>query len=189
MDGIALRKYLIDRPKEMSSIRLELLDALKHFAPDPGALVLDALEGFCHGKKILTDPRVRTACVLLLEELTGSDVEIGPSVKERARSIAAEWHGRICSGAEGEEENTEGGAGLEKLGYLHLLAAYKLFSDDAREVNQLVEYVVSVSKYRQAVYLCRNLCLHTRVPGNFLAYYPHCLPEFIGSCLSCSVLC
>ncbi|CAL5349896.1 unnamed protein product [Camellia sinensis] len=45
MDGLGLRKYMIERPKVRNSIRVELSDALRG-APEAAAMVLDAMEGF-----------------------------------------------------------------------------------------------------------------------------------------------
>lgn len=45
MDGLGLRKYLFDRPKEHEAIRVELRDAFGS-APDAAVMVLDAAEGY-----------------------------------------------------------------------------------------------------------------------------------------------
>ncbi|KAL0306288.1 UNVERIFIED_CONTAM: FRIGIDA-like protein 1 [Sesamum radiatum] len=79
MDGLGLRKYVVERPKERTAVRVELADAFKH-APDPGSMILDALEGFWDGKTG-NGSRLRTACVVLLEELMRAGVKMGPEVR------------------------------------------------------------------------------------------------------------
>ncbi|OMP04273.1 Frigida-like protein [Corchorus olitorius] len=74
MDGKGLRKYIYDRQKEREAIRMELSGALK-CAPDPGAMILDAMEGFYEENsqsKGNKDPEffgLRRVCVFLLEQL------------------------------------------------------------------------------------------------------------------------
>ncbi|KAL3851150.1 hypothetical protein ACJIZ3_013032 [Penstemon smallii] len=166
MDGLGLRKYVIDRPRERTEIRVELADALKH-APDPGSIVLDALEGFWDDK-LGSVSRLRTVCVVLLEELMRAGVEIGVEVRERARVVALEWKGKMAESnvvGDGDEEGKEEKRGLERLGYLQLLASYKLFSDGGGfDVNELIDHVVSSARYRQNVDLCRILGLESRIP-------------------------
>ncbi|KAK4439725.1 FRIGIDA-like protein 1 [Sesamum alatum] len=165
MDGLGLRNYVVERPKERTAIRVELADAFKN-APDPGSMVLDALEGFWDGK-IGNGSRLRTACVVLLEELTRAGVEIGPEVRERALAVALEWKGKMAAnssnGGDGDEEGKEEEGGLETLGYLQLLATYKLLNDGGYEENELIDYVVLIARYRQAVDLCRILGLESKV--------------------------
>ncbi|KAL7130848.1 hypothetical protein ABFS83_13G160000 [Erythranthe nasuta] len=164
MDGSGLCKYVMERPKERTVIRVELADAFKH-APDPGLLVLDAMEGFWDGQAVSS--RTKAACVVLLEELMRAGVEIRSEVKERAAAAAKEWKGKMEAvqggdGGDGGEEGREEG-GLERLGYLHLLATYKLFDDVAYDVNVLIDYVVLGGRYRQTVDLCRILGLESKV--------------------------
>ncbi|GFP91221.1 frigida-like protein 1 [Phtheirospermum japonicum] len=163
MDALGLRRYVIDRPKERATIRAELADAFKH-APDPALMVLDALEGFWD-EKLGSWSRLRTSCTLLLEELMRAGVEIGPEVRARAEAVAVEWKvkmGTVHSGNV-DEEGREGDGGLGRLGYLQLLATYKLLSDGGYDSNELIDYVVSSSRYRQAVDLCRIIGLESKV--------------------------
>ncbi|KAI3456841.1 hypothetical protein Pfo_013504 [Paulownia fortunei] len=165
MNGLGLRKYVIERPKERTAIRVELADAFKH-ASDPGSMVLDALEGFWDGK-LESGSRLRTACVVLLEELMRAGVVIGAEVRERAMTVAVEWKEKMAAvhsgnGGDGDEEGKEEG-GLERLGYLQLLATYKLLNDGGYDVNVLIDYVVLSARYRQAVDLCRILGLESKI--------------------------
>ncbi|KAG8386047.1 hypothetical protein BUALT_Bualt03G0108400 [Buddleja alternifolia] len=164
MDGLGLRNYVIERPKERTAVRVELADAFKH-APDAGSMVIDALEGFWDGKQA----RLKTGCVVLLEELMTAGVEIGAEVRERARAVAVEWKAKMAAlssgsgGGDGDEEGKEDEGGLERLGYLQLLASYKLLDDGGYDVNELIDYVVLIARYRQAVELCRVLGLESKV--------------------------
>ncbi|KAK6149382.1 hypothetical protein DH2020_016907 [Rehmannia glutinosa] len=166
MDALGLRKYVIERPKERAAIRAELADALKH-APDPGSMVLDALEGFWD-EKLGSWSRLRTACVVLLEELMRSGVEIGPEVRQRAMALAVDWKVKMAAvhcgdGGDGDDEGKEEDGGLGRLGYLQLLATYKLLDEGGYDVNELIDYVVSSARYRQAVDLCRIIGLESKI--------------------------
>lgn len=172
MDALGLRKYVIERPKERTAIRVELADAFKH-APDPGSMVLDALEGFWDGN-LGAGSRLRTACVVLLEELMRAEVEIGAEVRERAKAVAVEWKAKMAvinsgNGGDGDEEGKEEewGWGLERLGYLQILASYKLLNDGGYDVNELIDYVVLSARYRQTVDLCRILGLESKISGKY----------------------
>lgn len=166
MDALGLRKYVIGRPKERSAIRAELAEAFK-LAPDAGAMVLDALQGFWD-EKLGSGSRMRTVCVLLLEELMRAGVEIGAEVRERAKAVAVEWKAKMAeSNSEGDEEGKEEQWGLERLGYLQLLASYKLLSDGEFDASELVDCVALSARYRQTVDLCRVLGLESRISGKF----------------------
>lgn len=171
MDGLGLRNYVMERPKERTAVRVELADAFKH-SPDAGSMVLNAMEGFWDGNQ--GSSRLKAACVALLEELMRSGVEIGSEVRERAMAVAMEWRGKMeavhsGNGGDGDEEVKDEG-GLERLGYLHLLAAYKLLNDVEYYVNVLIDYVVLGGRYRQTVDLCRMLGLESKVSGKLLTY-------------------
>ncbi|CAI9756827.1 unnamed protein product [Fraxinus pennsylvanica] len=165
MDGMGLRKYIIERPRERTAIRVELPDAWKS-AADPGSMILDALEGFCDEGLVSTSDLYgsRRVCVVLLEELMKANVEIGGEVRERARAMAADWKVKIeANGGDGEEREEEEEKGLMKLGYLQLLATYGLVSAGGYDVNELIDYAVVIARYRQAVDLCQALGLGNRI--------------------------
>ncbi|CAA3001538.1 truncated FRIGIDA-like protein 1 [Olea europaea var. sylvestris] len=164
MDGMGLRKYIIERPRERTAIRVELPDAWKS-AADPGSMILDALEGFCDGGSVSTSDvgGLRRVCVVLLEELMRANVEIGAEVKERARAMAADWKVKIEANSGDGEERDEEETGLVKLGYLQLLATYGLVSAGGYDVNELIDYAVVIARYRQVVDLCQALGLGNRI--------------------------
>ncbi|KAK4850434.1 hypothetical protein QYF36_006696 [Acer negundo] len=72
MDGRGLIKYINNHSKDRESIRVELGDAFRS-SPDPGMMVLDAME----------------------EVLMGIDVNIDNAVKEKAKKLAFEWKGKV----------------------------------------------------------------------------------------------
>ncbi|XP_073303050.1 FRIGIDA-like protein 2 [Primulina huaijiensis] len=171
MDGLGLRKYVLDRPKERTAIRVELADALKH-ASDPGSMILDALDGFCaagsdsgFGSEL---GALKRACAVLLEEFLRVGFEIGAEAKERAAAIAAKWKGKMASVSDGnggdeDEEKKEEIGSLDKLIYLQLLAAYKLVNNGGYDANELINVVVMIARCRQAVELCQAIELQSRV--------------------------
>lgn len=183
MDGNKLRKYINDNPKERELIRLELPDAIR-VAPDPGLMVLEAVEGFYgvnghfKGNK---DPELcgfRRACVLLLEVLMGINVDIRSEVRERAKKVAFEWKQKVKL----DEESS-----LEALGLLHLVAAYGLGCEF--ENNDLVEYFVIVSKYRQSTLLCKVIGLGDKVQGMMIeSFKVKCNSSLHGSFMLMFVL-
>ncbi|PRQ32096.1 hypothetical protein RchiOBHm_Chr5g0042571 [Rosa chinensis] len=150
MDSIGLRKYMNDTKNNRNTIRSELHGALRH-AQDPALMVLNAMEGFYvenKGDKDLEVSSVRRTGVLLLEVLCGISPNVGVEVRERAKKLALEWKGKVSM--EGENQ-------FEALGFLHLVAAYGLVSEF--NMDELVDHLVVVARYRQATDLCRRLGL------------------------------
>ncbi|CAK9163864.1 unnamed protein product [Ilex paraguariensis] len=143
MDGLGLRQYIIQRPKEWAAIRAELCDAFR-CSPDAGAMVVSAMEG------IYAWNSNENAEIYSIRR--GQNGNWG-EVKERARKLAIEWKAKMRV----EEEEP-----LEALGFLNLLATYGLV--DGFNVDEIVDYVVVVGKNRQALELCRGL-----VPVNKLS--------------------
>lgn len=161
MDGFGLRNYILDRPRERAAIRVELADAWK-YAPDPAQMVVDAMQGLVgddSGSGTSVDlGGLRRVGVVLLEELMRARVEIRDGVKEKAKAIAAEWKGKLAAASSGSGADGGGGEdGLEKLCFLHMLAAFGLVENDGFDLNELVEYAAVIARYRQAVELCRAL--------------------------------
>ncbi|XWS51789.1 hypothetical protein CRYUN_Cryun11dG0013000 [Craigia yunnanensis] len=157
MDGKGLRKYINYQVKEREAIRMELPGALKS-APDPGAMVLDAMEGFykensqSKGNK---DPELfglRRVCMFLLEQLMKTGVSFCEEVRERAKKLALEWKAKVRLG----KDNS-----LETLAFLHLVATYGLGAEVDKE--ELVGYFFNVARYREATMLCRSIGLGEKV--------------------------
>ncbi|KAL3508408.1 hypothetical protein ACH5RR_027809 [Cinchona calisaya] len=172
MDGLGLRNYILDRPRERVAIRVEMADAWKH-APDPAKMVVDAMQGLIGDEGSsgsgLDLGGLRRVGLVLLEELMRAKVEVGDEVKEKARAIAAEWKGKLAAAAAAAANNDNGGGGeeddgLEKLCFLHLLATFGLvMENEGLDLNELVEYAVVIARYRQAVELCRILNFGDRI--------------------------
>ncbi|XP_021287647.1 FRIGIDA-like protein 2 [Herrania umbratica] len=157
MDGKGLRKYVNDHQKEREAIRMEFPGALKS-APDPAAMVLDAMEGF-HAENSESkgdkDPELfglRRVCVFLLEQLMETGVSFSDEVRERAKQLALEWKGKLRL----SRDNS-----LETLAFLHLVAAYGLGAVVDKE--ELVGYFVIIARYRQATMLCRSIGIGEKV--------------------------
>ncbi|KAM6553839.1 hypothetical protein CsatB_014601 [Cannabis sativa] len=159
MDGLGLRKYVSDATKERNEIRVELPGAIR-LAPDPAAMILDAMEGFFRpneknkGDKDLELSSVRRSCVLLLEKLSAVCPNVGVETKEKANTLALEWRGKMNTG---DDENP-----LESLGFLHFVSVYGLVSEF--NMDELVDNFVIIARYRQAVDLCRKIGLTDKVP-------------------------
>ncbi|KAK8651757.1 hypothetical protein V6N13_141341 [Hibiscus sabdariffa] len=157
MDGKGLRKYIYDRVKEREAIRMELPGALRS-AADPGAMVLDAMEGFYpenSQSKDDTEPGIlglRRVCVVLLEQLMETGVSINEEVRERAKKLALEWNGKVRL----LKDNS-----LETLAFLNLVATYSLGPMVDKE--ELVDYFFTVAKLRQATVLCRSIGLGEKI--------------------------
>ncbi|XWS09712.1 hypothetical protein CRYUN_Cryun39dG0012700 [Craigia yunnanensis] len=157
MDGKGLRKYLNDHVKEREAILMEFPDVLKS-APNPGAMVLDAMEGFyaensqSKGDK---DPKLfglRKNCVVLLEQLMETGVSFSDEVRERAKKLAFEWKCKVRL----SKDNS-----LEPLAFLHLLVTYSLGAVVDKE--ELVGYFFIIARYRQATMLSRSIGLGEKV--------------------------
>ncbi|KAF3453350.1 hypothetical protein FNV43_RR03790 [Rhamnella rubrinervis] len=157
MDGIGLRNYVHDSSKDRNAIRAELPGAIR-CAPDPAAMVLDAMEGFYgpngkyKGEKDLELSSMRKSCVLLLEVLNDIGPNVGLEVSEKAKKLAMEWKGKV---------RTDGENPSECLGFLHFVAAYGLGS--LFKVDDLIDLIVVIGRYRQTVDLCRKIGLEGKV--------------------------
>ncbi|GAV86846.1 Frigida domain-containing protein [Cephalotus follicularis] len=157
MDGKGLRRYINLQVKDRESIRAELPVAIR-VAPDPGAMVLDAMEGFYEETKSSKGDSdsgfcgIRRACVLLLEVLMGISPSFSSEVRERAKMLALEWKTKASLNGENS---------LEPLGLLTLVSAYKL--ENEFEKSELVDYFVVVARYRQGTVLCRAIGMGDKV--------------------------
>ncbi|OMO83688.1 Frigida-like protein [Corchorus capsularis] len=157
MDGKGLRKYIYDHQKEREAIRMELSGALK-CAPDPGAMILDAMEGFYEENlqsKGNKDPEffgLRRVCVFLLEQLMEIGIIVSDEARQRGKKLALEWKGKVGM----SKDNS-----LEALALLDLVAAYGLGAEIDK--GELVAYFVIAARYRQVGMLCRSIGLGEKV--------------------------
>ncbi|KAB1199109.1 FRIGIDA-like protein 2 [Morella rubra] len=158
MDGKGLRMFIMKRPKERNTIWAELPGAML-FAADPAAMVLDAMDGFYSANSVKSEfkgdeelIRLRRSCVLLLETVMGIKANVSVGVKERAKALAVQWKDKTSP----NEAHM-----FEVLGLLHLVAVYGLRSEF--NVDELVDYFVTIAQFRQAVELCRVIGLGHKV--------------------------
>ncbi|PIA38404.1 hypothetical protein AQUCO_02800245v1 [Aquilegia coerulea] len=156
MDGYGLRNYVMNRRKEITATRDDVILALK-CSLDPGKLVLDALQGF-YPLKSKRDKSggelgaIRRTCVLLLEGLSIISPEIKDDVKEEAKKLAVDWKCKMSAESDGH---------LEALVFLQLLGTYGLASEF--DEDELLELLVNISRRRQAVDLFRGLGFHDKI--------------------------
>ncbi|CAH8382252.1 unnamed protein product [Eruca vesicaria subsp. sativa] len=153
MDGKGLGKFMVDNSKKRLSINPELAQAVRS-ASNPAALVLDAIEGSYHCSPS-SSPRAidaRRVFVLLLEALLEIKPNLTNELRERARTLASDWRSNI------------GTKPSEALGFLHLVVVFDLGS--VFKMEDLLDYVFLISKYKQATTLSKKLGLDkTRVAG------------------------
>ena len=121
MDGLGLRKFISEYPigpDEQSGMRNEIPGALL-CAPDPAALVLDAMDEFYKENSPGLKGSKR-CCVLLLEEFMRIKANVSVEVRERAKVLAFKWLGKVRN----SDMNT-----FVVLELVHLVAAYGLRSE------------------------------------------------------------
>ncbi|KAL6963311.1 hypothetical protein U1Q18_048460 [Sarracenia purpurea var. burkii] len=153
LDGRSLQLFL----NEHESMSSEAYRGLQ-LSSDPAKLVLDALEGFYppHLKKgdvEFEEVVVRRSCILLLDHLMKISPQIQPCVKEEALKLAGEWKAKMRV----VPDNF-----LEVLGFMQLLASYKLASNF--DTDELLEIFAVVAEHKQAPELCRILGFTEKVP-------------------------
>ena len=158
MDGKSLLIFLNERSKEHDSMRYEVATALL-LSSDPAKLVLDAMEWFYppylkKGDVEFDESIVQGSCVLLLEQLLELSPDIKPQVKQEAMRLANDW--RIKMRVDADHS-------LEVLGFLQLLASYRLAS--AFDADELVKYLEKVAEDDQMRDLCGVLGLDDKIPG------------------------
>jgi len=110
---------------------------------------------------------VQGSCVLLLEQLLELSPDIKPQVKQEAMRLANDW--RIKMRVDADHS-------LEVLGFLQLLASYRLAS--SFDADELVKYLEKVAEDDHLRDLCGVLGLDDKIPGksseNWLHIaYPH----------------
>lgn len=158
MDGVGLRSYIVENRKDLPAIKHKL-DAAIQSAPDPAKLVLDAMDGFHRPKAEGEEGNlqaIRRTCLNLLERLRVVAPKIKPLVREKARELAVEWKGKISDGAE------------NVLAFLQLVASYGLASEFDRD--EILDFLISVSRRKQALDLCKNLGVMENMAGKNWSY-------------------
>ncbi|XP_016461814.1 uncharacterized protein LOC107785103 [Nicotiana tabacum] len=150
MNGKSLQIYLNEREKELDSMSDEVSKALQ-LSPNPGQLVLDAMEGFYpphlrKGEAEFEASVSRRSCILLLEQLIRVSPKIQPIVREAAMEVARAWKVKMRATT---------GNQLEILGFMYLLASYSLVS--AFDADELMSLLTIVVEHKKSKDLCRIL--------------------------------
>lgn len=174
MDAKGLHKFISDNRKNLASIKEEIPIALKA-ANEPGALVLDSLNGFYISEMSNSDSKkdsnllgVRRTCIMLMEclsillaNLDASTIRkvISEDVKNRAKTIAQEWKPKL----DDLDLDASNGNSLEAHAFLQLVATFGIDSDFVHE--DLVKFIPMVSRRHQTAELCRFLGLSDKMPG------------------------
>ncbi|XP_077211187.1 truncated FRIGIDA-like protein 1 [Tasmannia lanceolata] len=169
MDGKGLRCFISENRKEIPTLRNEITEAIR-LAPDPGKMVLDAMEGFyssddlnLKGDKDVELAGIRRSCILLLERLVFISPEIINTHKDRAKKLAVEWKRKIINTHKERAKKYPGGENaLEIFGFMQLLVTFGLVS--AFDVEELLDLFFFVARRNQAIDLFKALDLTEKVP-------------------------
>ncbi|XP_035551447.1 FRIGIDA-like protein 5 [Juglans regia] len=125
---------------------------------NPSKLVLDAMHGFYppHSREGFMEFDVniiRRSCILLLEQLMKASPVVNPQVREAAMKLAVEWKQKMRMA----HDNC-----FEVLGFLQLLAAYRLSSCfNGYELQSLLDMV---DQHAQALELRQTLGIACKTP-------------------------
>ncbi|XVF56929.1 hypothetical protein PTKIN_Ptkin06aG0160100 [Pterospermum kingtungense] len=158
MNGKDLQMFLNERWKEHGSVGTEVAMALR-LSSDPAKIVLDAMEGFypphlSKGDIVFEGNVVRRSCIILLEQLMKLSPEIKPLVRKEGMKLAFAWITKM---------KVEPGHTLEVLGFLQLLASFRLA--DAFDPDELVNFFLSVAQHSQTPELFKVLGLGDKITG------------------------
>ncbi|XP_052297240.1 uncharacterized protein LOC102606840 [Citrus sinensis] len=156
--GRNLQSLLNQHLQKHDLIFCKVFDTIKR-ACDPALLVLDAMSGFYPPHSRERDLEfdvsiIRRSCILLLEQLSTVAPEINAQVRDEAMKVAGEWKKKMRVAVENS---------LEVLGFLHLLAAYRL--TPAFDGEELESLLCIVAQHRQAPKLRQTLGFGDKVPG------------------------
>ncbi|GAY63046.1 hypothetical protein CUMW_222450 [Citrus unshiu] len=156
--GRYLQFLLNQHLQKHDSIFCKVFDTIKS-ASEPALLVLDAMSGFYppysrEGDLEFDVSIIRRSCILLLEQLSTVAPEINAQVRDEAMKVAGEWKKKMRVAVENS---------LEVLGFLHLLAAYRLAP--AFDSEELESLLCIVAQHRQTPKLRRTLGFADKVPG------------------------
>ncbi|KAK9215363.1 hypothetical protein WN944_007368 [Citrus x changshan-huyou] len=156
--GRNLQSLLNQHLQKHDLIFCKVFDTIKR-ACNPALLVLDAMSGFYpphsrEGDLEFDVSIIRRSCILLLEQLSTVAPEINAQVRDEAMKVAGEWKKKMRVAVENS---------LEVLGFLHLLAAYRLAP--AFDGEELESLLCIVAQHRQAPKLRQTLGFGDKVPG------------------------
>ncbi|KAF4348774.1 hypothetical protein G4B88_018193 [Cannabis sativa] len=160
-NGQYLQMLLSDQLRR-HEFRCTELYAVLQTSPDPPKLVLDAVKGFyplhsSSDNKELDLKIVRRSCLLLLGQLMNTSPDISPQVREEAMKLAVDWKAKMTVTTEKEKS-------LEVLGFLQLLASFRLSS--AFNADEVLSLFDVVDQNREAIELHRALCIADKEHGS-----------------------
>ncbi|THU66851.1 hypothetical protein C4D60_Mb05t18560 [Musa balbisiana] len=172
MDAKGLLKFILEKKRNLGSLREELSLALK-YATEPARLVLESLEGFypldqsnSPGNEDNTLQGLRRSCLLVMESaapLLGSTEQgvnpLSSEIKQQAKEIADKWRPKLA----GLNLDASNGYSLEAQAFLQLLATFSIAPEF--DEDELCKLVIAVSRRRQAPEFCRSLGLTHKTPG------------------------
>ncbi|KAF4369658.1 hypothetical protein F8388_017729 [Cannabis sativa] len=170
-NGQYLQMLLSDQLRR-HEFRCTELYAVLQTSPDPPKLVLDAVKGFyplhsSSDNKELDLKIVRRSCLLLLGQLMNTSPDISPQVREEAMKLAVDWKAKMTVTTEKEKS-------LEVLGFLQLLASFRLSS--AFNADEVLSLFDVVDQNREAIELHRALCIADKEHDKLMVFI-HLLPE------------
>ncbi|XP_039042453.1 truncated FRIGIDA-like protein 1 [Hibiscus syriacus] len=160
-DGKNLQMFLNEHWKDHGSIVTEVVMSLQRSA-DPAKLVLEAMEGFyplhlCKGDREFEGKVARRSCILLLEHLMELSPKIEPHIREKAMILSFDWETKM---------KVESGHELEVLGFLWLLASFRLAH--TFDANKLLDALVFVARHIHNTEIFKALGLEDKIHCKFL---------------------
>ena len=102
MDGVGLRNHVYRHFNDRVKVQAELPGAL-WCAPEPGEMVLEALEGFHglgNGGGLNNDGelrKMRKCCMMLMKQLRVANPRLSSKAREKALAVAREWKERLVA--------------------------------------------------------------------------------------------
>ncbi|KAK7305211.1 hypothetical protein VNO77_43112 [Canavalia gladiata] len=155
MDGVGLRNYVNNHFKDRAKVQAELPGALR-CAPQPGEIVLEALEGFhgvFNGLKDGELRKMRKSCIMLLKQFRLAALSVSAKTREKALNLALAWKERLVA----DDANV-----LLALAFLHLVSGFGLVSEFS--LDELVRFSVAAAVNQDFPELCQAVGLMDRVP-------------------------
>lgn len=164
MDGKGLRNYIGEHFKDKSSIKLELIGALK-CAHDPASMVLDSMDGVVvvgGGANAVKDGggdvrRMKRSCGVLFQQLRVVCPNVSAKVRKRAKKLAIEWKGSLVS------DNADA---VGAMAFLHFVAAYGLLSE--LSMSELATFSAMAAANDELPELYQIIGLTDKVPSKAL---------------------
>lgn len=151
--------------RAVAKLREELPVALSK-APDPGKLVLEAIQGYDFSEKSSASKEAlksKRAYILLLECLfpvfrSDENPFVPEDVKDKAREIANFWRQQM-----GFDKDVKSADELDIQAFLQLLTTFRIAQDYGQD--ELCELLLPIAGFRGSPALCLFLGLYSKIPG------------------------